>query len=208
MKVSVLIATYGEYLWSELARARAYPSAIAQDPFETIVGHDTDATIAIARNGLAEKATGDWLCFLDADDELGPGYLRAMRRASEQERGVDGAPLLLTPAVSYVHNGRRRTPMFHPIGDFRDDNYLVVGTVVQRDLFFKVGGFGDYPHGFEDWSLWAKCWKAGARVVQVKRATYYAHVNPNSKHRQGWKDRAWQVATHQKVRSELFPELA
>lgn len=206
IRTSIIIATYGEDEWAKLALDRAAPSALIQEA-QVIIMHEPGLSIAQVRNKAADKAIGDWLCFLDADDELGAGYLGAMERALEQERGVDEAPLLLTPAVSYVHKGRPRPPMFHPIGDFRDDNYIVVGTLVQRDLFFKVGGFGDYPHGFEDWSLWAKCWKAGARVVQVKRAIYYAHVNSKSKHRQGWKDRNWQVATHQRVRSELFPEL-
>ena len=54
----------------------------------------------------------------------------------------------------------------------------MVGTLVSRDLFLEVGGFEDYPHGFEDWSLWAKCWKAGAKIIQVRRAVYIAHVDP------------------------------
>ncbi len=33
--------------------------------------HEDDATIAEVRNKNTVDATGDWLCFLDADDELG-----------------------------------------------------------------------------------------------------------------------------------------
>jgi GT2 family glycosyltransferase len=209
MNVSIIIATYGDEAWGHLALTRAHPSAVTQDAHEIIFRHKEHATIAEIRNELAQEATGEWLCFLDADDELGPGYIEAMRRALEQERGTEGSdPLLLTPAVSYVHKGRPRPPKFHPEGDFRDDNFIVVGTLVERELFHKVEGFGDYPHGFEDWSLWAKCWKAGARVVRVKRAVYYAHVDRNSKHRTAWRDREWQVEMHYKVRRELFPELA
>lgn len=141
MKVSIIIATYGEDSWQELAYARAKPSAEAQDPYEMIVGHEKDATIATVRNALGAKATGDWLCFLDADDELGRNYLVAMRRALEQERGTDEAPLLLTPAVSYVRKGGQpMPPKFFPIGDFRNDNYIVVGTLVERELFLISGG--------------------------------------------------------------------
>ena len=209
MKTSILIATYGDEAWAHLALTRAYPSAQKQGAHETVVLHEPDMSIAEARNTLAEKATGDWLCFLDADDELGTDYLGAMQRALEQERGAgETVPLLLTPAVSYVHKGRPRPPMFHPEGDFRNDNFIVIGTLVERELFKKVGGFGDYPHGFEDWSLWAKCWKTGAKVVRVRKAVYYAHINPKSKHRVAWKDRQWQIATHETVRRELFPELA
>lgn len=207
MKVSIIVATYGEASWSSLAQERALPSAQQQGAHEAFGIHRNDWSIARVRNLGAEQALGDWLCFLDADDELGPGYVEAMQRALEQERGVTVAPLLLTPAVSYIFNGRPRPPKFHPLGDLRDDNFLVVGTLVERELFMKVGGFGDYPHGFEDWSLWAKCWKIGARVVQVKHAIYYAHVNPKSKHRQAWRDRKWQVEMHNRVRRELFPEV-
>lgn len=208
MNVTVIVATYGDLEWMRLGESRALPSVSGQGAIEILSLHDADSSIAQVRNKAAESATGDWLCFLDADDELGPGYLEAMRRALEQGRGAYGeVPLLLTPAVSYVHKGRPRPPMFHPEGDFRNDNFIVVGTLVQRELFLQVGGFGDYPHGFEDWSLWAKCWKAGAKVVRVRKAIYRAHVNPKSKHRQGWRDRKWQVEMHNKIRAELFPEL-
>jgi glycosyltransferase involved in cell wall biosynthesis len=206
MKCSIIIATYGDDSWEKLALERAAPSTEDQGAHEVLVGHDNDATIAGARNWLATKAEGDWLLFLDADDEIAPGFLRAMKRALERERRTRDVPLLLTPAISYIKNGRRKATMFHPIGDLRNDNYLVVGTLVEKHLFDQVEGFSDYPHGFEDWSLWAKCWKAGAEVVQVPRAVYIAHWNADSKHKRGWKDRKWQVEMHNKIRAELFPE--
>ena len=207
MKVSVLIATYGENVWQEMAELRAYPSAMSQGAEEVSLFHDPEGTIASVRNELGRQAKSDWLCFLDADDELAPGYLDAMKRAHERDRG-DG-PLLLTPAVSYVRKGRPSPPKFNDRGiPLSDDNWLVVGTLIEKSLFMEIGGFSDYPHGFEDWSLWAKAWRAGARIVKVKDAVYLAHVNPQSKHRQGWRDRKWQAHTHQRVRKELFPELS
>lgn len=206
MSISVCISTYGEDSWKDLAQSRARPSVEDQD-CEIIVAHDTHGTIASVRNFAAEQATGVWLCFLDADDELAPGFLTAIRKAVTEGARV-GGKVLLTPAVAYVINGKKQKPRFLDRGiPLSEDNFLIVGTLVQRELFMAVGGFSDYPHGFEDWSLWAKCWKAGAEVVQVPRAVYVAYVNHNSKHRVGWRDRKWQVATHERVRRELFPEL-
>lgn len=207
MNVSIIIGTYGDDEWEKLAYERALPSAQAQDALEVLIGHDDEGTVASCRNDLAAKAEGDWLCFLDADDELAPGYLQAMRRVLERERrGEHGTPpLLLTPAVSYVQKGRRRPPRFHTEVSLELGNWLVVGTLLERYMFEKVGGFPDYPHGFEDWALFARCWKEGADVRKVPRAVYIAYINPNSKHREGWKDRAWQVATHQRIQKELFP---
>jgi glycosyltransferase involved in cell wall biosynthesis len=192
-----VIASYGDREWHSLALTRAYPSALDQGAHEIVVGHDDEVSIAQVRNALAEKTTGDWLCFLDADDELADGYLDAMAR-------VGGEKVLLTPRVQKIIKGRARPLTFYPEVPLDQANWLVIGTLLRRDLFMEVGGFSDYPHGFEDWSLWAKCWKAGARVVRVPRAIYRQHVNPQSKHRLGWRDRRWQVETHNRVRQELF----
>ncbi len=80
----------------------------------------------------------------------------------------------------------------------------MIGTLIQRELFLEIGGFPEYPHGFEDWAVWAKAWKAGAKIVKVPDAIYRAHVNPHSKHKTAWRDRKTQVETHNRVRAELF----
>ena len=105
MSVSVLIATYGDSEWEDLAWSRAWPSANANHPSELLCFHDPDGTIASVRNEVGNQAKSDWLCFLDADDELAPGYLDAMRRAAGQAR--DGL-CLFTPAA--VRSGRRSAP--------------------------------------------------------------------------------------------------
>lgn len=229
--VSICIATYGEESWNEMAWKRAYPSAYQQA--ETLCFHDPEGTIASVRNELGATAKSDWLCFLDADDELAVGYIAAMQIAVESDpwsgtpglatarRGVAGqdkarhgsggqAPPLFTPSVQQLRkNGTPRgKPSFFDRGiPLSDDNWLVVETLIQRDLFMQVGGFSDYPHGFEDWSCWAKAWKAGATVVKVPDAIYRYWIDPRSKHKLGWKNREWQVAMHNQIRAELFPEL-
>ena len=202
MKVSIVIATYGAHEWEIVAEERALPSALTQD-CPVVMEHQPDGTIASARNAAAERAKGKWLLFLDADDELGAGYVGAMRRAYERERGPAAGPLLLTPAVQKIIKGRPRGVSFYHEVDLRLANWLVIGTLIERDLFLRAGGFPDYPHGFEDWGLWYKATRLGARVVRVKGAIYRQHVNPLSKHRQGWRDRRWQVRTHMQVQREL-----
>lgn len=201
MNVSVLIATYGDPEWKTTAE-RAYLSVLGQDANDIVLHHQDDGTISSSRNAAAEQATGNWLCFLDADDELSPGYLDAMRKSFLANLGDDEA--LYTPAVRHVKKGRPAAPFFFDRGiSLRQDNWLVVATLVHKHLFLEVGGFGDYPHGFEDFSLWSKCFRAGATVVKVPEAVYVYHHNPQSKHKQGWRNRKWQVETHQRVVREL-----
>lgn len=202
--ISIIITTYGEDSWRQLAAERAYHSAIEQDAGEVVLHHAPDLSIGPARNEAAARATHPWLLFLDADDELEPGYVSAMENAVR----VSTRPTrtLFQPAVRYVRKGRVPDPMLVPQKDLRHDNFLVIGTLVHTSMFQKAGGFSDYPHGFEDWSLWAKCWKHGAQIVPVPAAVYRAFINPMSKHRQGWRDRKWQVDTHIRIQKELFPE--
>lgn len=204
--ISIVITTYGDVSWKKVAAERAIPSAEQAGAFEVIYHHDHKKQIGPARNAAAQKAQGEWLLFLDADDELAEGYVEGMTSAICSDQRPE--PALLQPAVRYWRKGRPQNPIMVPVKDLSTDNFLVIGTVLRRSLFQAVGGFNDYPHGFEDWSLWAKCWKAGAQVFPVPRAIYEAHINPQSKHRIMWRDRKYQVETHMRVAAELFPENA
>jgi len=199
--IAIVITSYGEPSWRSLAWERAYPSTIEQGAEQVIVHHSTLETIGPARNEAAAQAEEQWLIFLDADDELAPGYVEAMRRALRREAGK----VLFQPAVLYLRQGRPPPkPIVIADRNLRKDNYLVIGTMVNRRQFHQVGGFSDYHHGFEDWSLWVKCWQDGARIVPVPEAVYRAHYNHHSKHRLLWRDRKAQAVWHQRIEQELF----
>ena len=199
--ITIVITTYGEESWRSLAWERAYPSTVEQGAEQVIVHHSELATIGPARNAAALEAEGEWLIFLDADDELEPGYVEAMREIADRRRDL----VLLQPAVRYVRPGRPKPqPLLIPDRNLRKDNYLVIGTMLRRSQFERVGGFSDYHHGFEDWSLWVKCWLEGAKVVGVPGAVYRAHYNHTSKHRQLWRNRREQAVWHARIEQELF----
>ncbi len=201
MKVSIIIATYGDDFWRQLALKRSYSSAINQGAHEIIVGHDEEGTVASVRNELAEKAEGDWLCFLDGDDELAPGYLDAMQRAFEQVSL--GGSLLLAPAVSYVSmRGKVEPAKFWGECSLTTGNWLVIGTLVEREMFFKVGGFEEWPI-YEDWALWARCWTAGAVPVKVPEAVYRAHRKPGSRNHSLPRKEVLRV--YEEMKAALFP---
>jgi glycosyltransferase involved in cell wall biosynthesis len=183
MSFSVVIASHGKDEWEQLALTRALPSAKEQG-CEVLIGHDSHGTRASVRNALTEKATGDWIITLDADDELAPGYVTAM-----EERAVSIDWWLLTPMIQYVKHGRVRKPKFMPEVDLAQGNWMVVGTAVPRALLLEVGGWRTFTHDgvlnqWDDWDLWIRCVKAGAGVVKVPDAVYVAHEDNLSPHRE------------------------
>ena len=194
MNIAVIIATCGDQKWGKLASERAYPSADGQcstRPSVTI-RHYPELSLAQARNAAAWDAPIDdqtFFCFLDADDELEPGYLAAMELA--WMRGAittDWAPLLV-PAVRYVGPPRPDdVPASIPNrGRWPALNECVIGTLVRAELFRQVGGFRDYSGDltplsiYEDWDLFLRCYDAGAQLVYVEEAVYRAHVNPQGR---------------------------
>jgi glycosyltransferase involved in cell wall biosynthesis len=171
LDVSVVVATFGDRSWCDLAGRRAVPSALAQTlaPREVIPHHGT--SLAQARNEAAAEATGEWLCFLDADDELDPGYLAAMTTATGDLRA---------PAVQYVHEDHEDPPVVFDDREIREMNPCVIGTLVRRDAFWTVGGFGEWPV-YEDWALFLALALRGAVIEHVPDAVYRAHVREGSR---------------------------
>lgn len=200
--ISVVIGTYGSDEWRDLAYSRAVPSVLASAPDTEIIPVHGQ-TLAQARNEGARQASTDWLCFLDADDELAPRYLAAMRNAIYS--APVGEPILFTPRIEYVHGRKRYRPRFQPQVPIEDGNWLVIGTVVPTRLFREIGGFEEFPF-YEDWALFARMQKAGATVERVADAVYVAHRRAGSRNHPAG-GRREKLRVHDLIRRAVFPEL-
>lgn len=206
MNVAVLICTYGDDSWAKLANEHAYPSADRESRISGASVHrvhdsGTEATLARVRNETAEETTADWLCFLDADDALGAGYLDAMH-ATLASRGREAA--LLIPSVQYVRDGVcEGDPAIPARGRLvYEVNAAVIGTLVPRDLFLEVGGFREEPL-YEDWSVFLRLMRAGAVPVAVPDAVYCADAEPGRNQPR----RAAREAAYWAIRREHEPHL-
>jgi hypothetical protein len=202
VKLSILISTHGSEEWRRLALRRAVPSAENQGSHEVLVLHEPKATLAEVRNANAEQATGDFLLYLDGDDELDPGFVEAISQA-HAELPPAVVPLL-TPSVSYVRGMTRKQPKIWPEIDIRNGNWMIIGTVVPRDLVLSFGGFREYGWS-EDWGFWAMCMEAGATPVKVPEAIYVAHVNHKSRNRS--RSRQEVLFWHQAIGHDVWPHI-
>lgn len=200
---TVAIGTYGDPAWRALAESRAIPSARAQG---VPVIHVHGPSLWEARNQALDQVQTDWVAFLDADDELEPGYINAMALGTADVRvprvryvrpgGASAGPVM--PRVAGHHDHPQCTAECLPWG-----NWIVIGAGVRADLARKVGGFRDY-HWSEDWHLWSSIWQAGATFEPIPRAIYRAHVRRDSRNR--GQTRAAKLAAHRAIAQDLgFP---
>lgn len=172
--VSVIIATFGEFShWDSLAN-RALMSVKSQtvQPDEIIRCHSS--TLQKARNNGAAQATSDWLLFLDADDTLDKNYVASM---------LSGEGDLRYPSIVRVFSDHETGPVLLPSSPLLRHNYMVIGTLIRRVQFQKIGGFDDWPI-YEDWALWIKAWIDGARSRPCPDAVYRVSVREGSRNNQ------------------------
>jgi GT2 family glycosyltransferase len=173
--VDVCISYYGDReKWDPLAE-RSRLSALAQtvQPYTVYSTYATDGPLGEVRNRCAGRSSADWLIFLDADDELDPGYIEAM---------LDGHGDIRQPSTLGVVNGVKDDyPVLIPRKQsYMVGNHLVIGSMVRRLSFAAVGGFKDLPV-LEDWDLFIRLRLAGEDVGECPDAIYIVHVQEGSR---------------------------
>jgi len=179
-----------------------HSAAVASEFAGSIVYiHQKNAGVALARNNGARFATGEWLAFLDADDEFAPDRLEAHATWIQDEPDIDflladqeardTSGKLLGTIISAckagrkllaAHPGAERVPL--TVSDFEDlaaDGFMEIRTIsIPRQTFVGLGGFPAGHKIGEDLHLFlrllANSRKAG--VVMRSLATY--HIYPTS----------------------------
>lgn len=181
--ISVIVPTYNR----AHTLGRALDSALAQSlkPFEIIVVDDgsTDSTaetveywrgrnvdfqgliylktenrgVSSARNVGASKAKGDWLAFLDSDDEWLPHKLARQAPLTKNYELVHGEEIWIRNGVrvnamdKYKKSGGRIFKRCVDICCISPSSVLI-----RRELFLKLDGFrNDFPV-CEDYELWLR----------------------------------------------------
>lgn len=162
---------------------------------------DEGFRVAAARNLGASVASGDVLCFLDADTVPEPGYLTRMarlpalapeavvvgrrRHAALAELPVDApveraGPAAELPEPQWLRDAYRTT---RNLLDADDRSYrYVIGAALacSRWFFERVGGFDEQfrAYGGEDWEWVHRAWLGGAVLAHVADAVAW-HDGPD-----------------------------
>lgn len=184
MEVTAIVVTFGSLAWAQ-SGLRATAATMVNNPDHLIHHLHAEAdNIADARNmAVEERDPQGWICFVDGDDELEPGYLNAMTAAPDGEYLWPG---LLTPSLRIVsERDRRRRREPNPVDltksrDISTMNPCPIGTLIHRRMFDEVGGFWD-ERAWEDWSLFRRAWLLGATIVPVPDAVYRANISPTGR---------------------------
>ena len=202
---SVLIAAYnaaefvGEAVASALGQTRPPLEVIvcddgstddldvALEPFRRriLLIRQENAGEAAAKNAAAQKASGNLLAILDADDVYLPERLEAIAELSLARPDLD---ILTTDAVLELDGMPVRNcytdELPFEVVDQRaailERNFVFGLAAVRRERFLEAGGFEESLRYATDWDLWARLILDGSRVGAVMEplARYRLRAGP------------------------------
>ncbi|MFJ4789044.1 CDP-glycerol glycerophosphotransferase family protein [Streptomyces sp. NPDC088794] len=135
----------------------------ARDPRVRVLHLPENVGLGRARNAGMPNATGDFLFFLDSDDTLTPGALRAL--ADRLDETSDPDVLVFDYARTYWWGGTRRNVLAHVLAEAADTTFtvaerpqildllMVVWNKVYRRDFVLKHGF-EFPPGYYEDTPW------------------------------------------------------
>jgi hypothetical protein len=127
--------------------------------------------------------TGELIALLDADDVWLPDHLATMLATHDRLPGlvtanyslwVPGAALGDRSAAALVPV----PPVERQLLDVLEENYVFVSALFSRALYERAGGFRNIR--CEDWDLWIRMVRSGARVTMPSHVTVLYRQAPDS----------------------------
>jgi peptidoglycan/xylan/chitin deacetylase (PgdA/CDA1 family) len=143
----------------------------------------------VARTPGIAAARHDWLLFLDADDTIHPTLLERLAAVVEADPSVDlvacgWCRIAPDGRVLDEHPGELPADVFASFA--RTCVFPIHGCLVRRRRVEQVGGFDPALVTCEDWDLWQRLARTGARFAAVPDVLAYYHVRVTSRSFDAW----------------------
>ena len=139
-----------------------------------------NGNISAATNSAAELATGDFILFLDNDDELTPDALGEVALYISQNPEID---FLYSDDDKISTEGKRFDPQFKP--EYSPElllSYMYMGhlCVVRKEIFDKIGGFRIGFEGSQDYDFALRATEISRQVGHLPLVLYHWRTTPGS----------------------------
>lgn len=108
---------------------------------------------SIARNLGAQKSTGFYLLFIDADDIIENSYIEKCVNKFNEDSSLE---IVYTKAkyFDYINEDWYLPELKFP--EFLINNCIFISALIKRDTFINLGSFDTNINFTEDWELWMR----------------------------------------------------
>ncbi|MBW4523134.1 MAG: polysaccharide deacetylase family protein [Scytolyngbya sp. HA4215-MV1] len=148
-----------------------------------IILNQSQVGVCVARNAGIQRARFDWLLFLDADDWLAPTHLETLFTQLSIHPDWDAVHCgwsNVTPdgQVSNARYGKSESDLFPVLT--RCCTFAIHTCLVRKSLVEHVGGFDRTLKTCEDWDLWQRIARMGAKFGLVPEVLAFYRMRPDS----------------------------
>ena len=136
--------------------------------------------IAAASNEAMAMAKGEYIAFMDSDDELHPTALFEVVKLLNHHPEAD---VIYTDEDKLTLDGQRKKPVFKSDwspGLFLTYNYINHLTVCRKTLIDRVGGFRPEFNWSQDYDLYLRITENTGNIFHIPRVLYHWRTIPGS----------------------------
>ncbi|SHF91217.1 Glycosyltransferase involved in cell wall bisynthesis [Salegentibacter echinorum] len=106
--------------------------------------------VARARNNGVAKATGNFITFLDSDDEVETNWLKDFKELIEQAANIGYV------SCGFFRNGKKTLPKLNKAISPAKYASLAGTFALRKDIFLEIGGYDDVLKQSENWEMTAR----------------------------------------------------
>lgn len=149
------------------------------DPRISVIRLEENKRISGATNEGIQRAAGDYIVFLDHDDELTPDCLYELALCIRREK----PDYIYSDEDKLDVDGSFKEPFFKP--DWSPDTmmstmYTCHVSCVRRSLALEVGGLRSEYDGSQDWDFVLRVTERTQRIAHIPKVLYHWRVTPAS----------------------------
>ena len=147
---------------------------MAEDERIKVVFRSENGHISEATNSALGICTGDYIGFMDNDDELAPNALYEVVKALNEDRAIE---FIYTDEDKITTRGKRFDPFFKPNWNetlLLGHNYITHFVVVKNDLVLReVGGLRKEYNGSQDYDFVLRATQKAKKIHHIAKILYH-----------------------------------
>ncbi|WP_348923314.1 glycosyltransferase [Enterococcus rotai] len=153
-----------------------------------VIYREENGHISEATNSALTIATGDYIGFMDNDDELAPQALYEVVKALNEDRTID---FIYTDEDKVTESGKRFNAFYKSKWNSElilNHNYITHFVVVKRSLLEKTGGLKTEFNGAQDYDFVLRATENAENIAHIPGMMYHwraiessTALNPESK---------------------------